>query len=119
MFLLSTIVGTAKTIEIPVQQVSVSSEGKRNNQKGGIRHAPPAHTKLPKVILEGSTITISSFSNGTYLSLALYDEDGKVIYDTTSTATTSIWSIYIPNDIIDNATSLQLVINDKLYLGEF
>lgn len=119
MFLLSTIVGTAKTIEIPVQQFSVSSEGKRNNQKGSIRHAPPARTKLPNVTLEGNTITINSFSNGATISLALYDEDVKVIYDITSTATTSIWSFYIPNDLMDNAASLQLVINGKMYIGEF
>lgn len=119
MFLLLSTIGTttrATEIKIPIQQVSVS--GKRNNQKGGIRHAPPAQTQLPIVILEESCITISSFCKGANLNLVLYDEDGSVIYDMTDTATTSILAFYIPNDIIGNATSLRLVVNGKMYIGE-
>lgn len=122
MFLLSAIVRTVKAaeVEISLQQVSASSEGKRNNQKGGIRHAPSVHPKLPTVILlDGNTIQISTFVNGANLNLVLYDENDNIIYDMTTIATTSVWSISIPNDIIDNAYSLRLIVNDKMYIGKF
>ena len=118
MFLLLTIVGMAKAaeVEIPLRQISASSESKKNNQKGGIRHVPQARTKLPIVILDGNILTINSFSNGATLTLAMYDEYGNVIYD--MVAGTSTWSVSIPSNIIDNTSSLRLVINDKIYIGE-
>lgn len=119
MLLLLSIVGTTRAtgIKIPIQQVSVS--GKRNNQKGGIRHAPPAPTKQPIAILEENCITITAISNDANLNLVLYDEDGNIIYNVTNTATSSTWTFNIPNDIIGNATSLRLTVNDKMYIGEF
>lgn len=121
MFLLSAIVGTVKAaeVEISLQQVSASSEGKRNNQKGGIRHAPSVHPKLPTVILDGNSIQISTFVNGANLNLVLYDENDNIIYDMTTIATTSVWSTSLPNDIIDNTASLRLIVNDNIYIGKF
>lgn len=120
MFLLLTIVGTAKAteVEISLQQIFASSEGKRNNQKGGIRHAPPVHPQQPIVTIDGNSITVRFLSNGAILTLAMYDGEGNVIYNMTTTATASTWSTNIPNDIIDNITSLRLVVNGKMYIGE-
>lgn len=108
VFMIGSVVG--KEIYIQVNSPTI-----RIGDKGNIRRAPRIDTNVPSLMMEENVFCVESVEVGDSIVLTILDDDGVIIYNVTSVASSSSCSITIPDGIMEEGEQLTIIINGESY----
>lgn len=113
LLMLFSLMGTIETMGMKlVVQVLPSSE---SVGKGVIRYAPPVRVNQSVAELNENALMLNFVASGSTIVLTIFDDDGVIIYEVTSVASSSSCSVKIPDGIMEEGEPLTIIINGKSY----